>query len=66
MKHTENHPAEIKNFESYFYVIGAVLGALIGFVARESVLGLLLGLVIGLVFAAFFVKSLLPQRAHDR
>ncbi len=66
MKHTQDHPAEIKNFESYFYVIGAVFGALTGWVARDSVLGLVVGLVVGLVFAAFFVKSLLPQRAHDR
>ncbi len=66
MKQTENHPAEIKNFESYFYFIGAIFGALTGFVARETVLGLLMGLIIGLVFAAFFVKALLPERAHDR
>lgn len=66
MKHTEDHPAEVKNFESYFYLIGAVFGALIGWVARESVSGVIIGLVVGLVFAAFFVKALLPERAHDR
>ncbi len=66
MKHTEEHPAGIKNFEGYFYLIGAIFGALIGGVARESVGGTLIGLIVGLVFAAFFVKVLLPEREHDR
>lgn len=66
MKHTEDHSTDIKNVEGYFYLIGAVFGALTGGVTQESVGGTLIGLIIGLVFAAFFVKALLPEREHDR
>lgn len=66
MKHTEEHTAEVKNFEGYFYLIGSLFGALIGGFTQESVGSTLLGLIIGLIFAAFFVKVLLPQREHDR
>lgn len=66
MKHTEDHPEAVKNVDGYFYVIGAVFGALMGGFAQESLSGTLIGLVVGLIFAAFFVKVLLPERAHDR
>ena len=64
-KHIEEH-ATGKNINSYFYLLGAVFGGLIGVLAQEGVLGAVIGAVAGLLFAGFFVGALLNGREHDR
>jgi len=64
-KHIEEH-SEQKNVNRYFYLLGAVFGALTGGFTQESFLGIIIGAIIGLLVAGFFVGNLLNGREHDR
>lgn len=57
---------EVKNKDSLFYLLGAVLGGLIAGLTAESFWIGVIGVIVGFIFALFFVKVLLPQREHDR
>ena len=54
------------NVKGIILLAGTILGALTGWVAKETFLGLAGGLVGGFIFAIIFISVLLPNKTHDR
>jgi uncharacterized membrane protein len=54
------------NVKGIILLVGTILGALTGWVAKETFLGFAGGLFGGLIFAIIFISILLPNKTHDR